>query len=219
MLYLYAFAEPPATLGGTAGIAGSELRAEPVDGVEAIVGTVADGVEAAQDAVLAHARVVDELALANAAVVPVRFGAGFSDAESLRNAVAPRVPALRDALRRVRGCVEIGLRVLAATPQVSRPSAVSGRDYMVGRLDEARRVERLADQLHAPLARLARASDHRVRATPQLLLSGAYLVPREDVAAFRDAVAELEAAHTDLSFACTGPWPAYSFGTIAVDER
>lgn len=218
MLYLYAFAEPSATLPETGGIGGAALRLESIETVEAVVGELGVEAEATEEAVLAHARVVDELASLNAAVVPVRFGAAFRDVESLRRAVAPRAHALVGALGRVRGCVELGVRVLAPAPPEQRESG-SGRAYMVTRLDEVRRAERLGGELHAPLAELARASDHRVHVTPQLLLSAAYLVERDRVATFRGVVEELAASREELSFACTGPWPAYSFGTLDLDSR
>ena len=119
------------------------------------------------------------------------------------------LPELGEALERVRGCVELGVRVLAE----ERPAAPadSGRAYMEARLAESESAKRLARELHEPLAALARASDHAVRRTPRLLLSAAYLVEPARVEAFRRRVAELEGAHPELGFACTGPWPPYSF--------
>ena len=45
----------------------------------------------------------------------------------------------------------------------------------------------------------------------RLLLSAAYLVPRDGVDDFRGHVVELERAHPDLALVCSGPWPPYSF--------
>ena len=45
----------------------------------------------------------------------------------------------------------------------------------------------------------------------RLLLSAAYLVPRDGVDDFRGEVVKLERAHPDLALVCTGPWPPYSF--------
>ena len=52
-----------------------------------------------------------------------------------------------------------------------------------------------------------------VGATERLLLSAAYLVPEDGVAAFRDLVERLQKAHPELGIVCTGPWPPYSFAT------
>jgi hypothetical protein len=218
MLYLYAFSSAPTRLPATVGIAGTQLSLEPFDGIEAVVSVLEDGgIERSEESVLAHARVVDELAAANDAVVPARFGRGFSDRDSLRSGVRERGAELRAALERVRGCVELGLRVLA--PAEEEPAApASGREYMLARLERARRDERAAEELHRPLASIAKSSSRSLRATPQLLLSAAYLVRRGDVERFREAVRAQQEKHSALSFACTGPWPPYSFATAEADE-
>jgi hypothetical protein len=87
---------------------------------------------------------------------------------------------------------------------------LSGRDYMRTRLAEDKTRRRLAEELHEPLARLSRASTRFGGASSDLLQS-AYLVPRQDVAAFGEHVRRLEAAHPDLTIVCTGPWPPYTF--------
>lgn len=217
MLYLYALTEHPAVVPSTLGLEGTPLAVERLDGIEAIVGVVGRQVEATEDAVLTHARIVDELAVLNEAVLPARFGRGYADAEALRTAVAEQADALRLALDRVRGCLELGLRVLSEPSDGDSPG--TGREYMLDRLDRRRRAERLADEVHAPLAALARAETRTVAATPQLLLSAAYLVPREALERFQSALGELESAHPELSLACTGPWPPYSFATAEIGSR
>jgi gas vesicle protein GvpL/GvpF len=219
MLYLYALTEHPAAVPTTPGIDETPLAAERLDGIEAVVGVLdTERVEPSESVILAHARVVDEVAALNAAVLPARFGRGYADAEALRRAVGPSTDVLRDALARVRGCLELGLRVLAK-PEGSALTGESGREYMLGRLEERRRVEQLADELHAPLAALARAETRSVGTTPQLVLSASYLVPREDLDAFQAALRELELAHPAVTIACTGPWPPYSFATVEIGTR
>jgi hypothetical protein len=61
--------------------------------------------------------------------------------------------------------------------------------------------------LHEPLARLAHEATLRQHGGE---LSAAYLVAREDAAAFQQAVARLERP-PDVMVVCTGPWPPYSF--------
>jgi Gas vesicle synthesis protein GvpL/GvpF len=212
VLYLYAFSERPTTLPTTLGIGSTPLAVESLDAIDAVIGEIdAKLVEQSNDAILAHAHVVDALASLNAAVLPARFGRGYDDAAALRRAVEERADVLRAALDRVRGCVELGLRALAPEGKPSL-SGASGREYMLGRLEERRSASRLADELHAPLAALAQEHRRNVGEMP-LFLSAAYLVPREAVDAFRSMVARLEQAHPELTLACTGPWPAYSFAT------
>ena len=55
-------------------------------------------------------------------------------------------------------------------------------------------------------------------ATPELLLSAAYLIPRTNLDAFRARVQRLDDQHPALTFVCTGPWPPYSFATVDTDS-
>lgn len=218
-LYLYALVETPARLPDSAGLDDSPLSVEPLGALDAVVSSLAAPPSPqSEDHVLAHARVVDELASLNDAVLPVRFGRAYADASALRHAVEAREDELREALDRVRGCVELGLRVLAGTADTTLAAPESGREYLRARLNERHRGERLADELDAPLAALSRAATRSVLATPQLVLSAAYLVPRDELDEFRRAVGSVQSRHPELSVACTGPWAPYSFATANTED-
>jgi hypothetical protein len=88
----------------------------------------------------------------------------------------------------------------------------------MGRLAEVQAAERAAKQIHTPLAAAAGANTLNVLATPELLLSAAYLIPRAEVEAFRARVQELDDEHPELTLVCTGPWPPYSFATVDADR-
>src|SRR5207248_11663206 len=130
MLHLYALAGHPVRMPSQPGIAGAELRVVPLEtGLDAVV---SEGEAAAtEEAVLDHARVVADLAESNDAVLPARFGSGHADESTLATAIRARNSSLQEALRRVHGCVEIGLRVLAEQSDERAGRAGSGRDYMV----------------------------------------------------------------------------------------
>jgi hypothetical protein len=209
MLYLFALVPEPGALPA----AEEPLSLEGVAGIGAVVGRVDGRAEPSEEAILRHARVVECVAAVNDAVLPVRFGRAFVDRPALRQAIRDRADELGAALERVRGCVELGLRVADETADEPMPT-LSGTEFMARRLRRVQAAERLAGELHAPLAELSRASVHRVLSTPRLLLSAAYLVPREGVDAFREAVERLAAAHAALDLVCTGPWPPYSFGDV-----
>jgi Gas vesicle synthesis protein GvpL/GvpF len=217
MLYLYALTDGATLTAPVTGIGGADVRLEDLGGLSAAVCQV-DGavVEPSERAVLAHAAVVDALTRGGTAVLPVRFGRAFRDRDALEASVRASEPDLRAALELVRGCVEIGLRVLAPERDAGRETPGSGADYMRRRLEKVQEAEAIAAELHAPLERLARASTKSVLPTPRLLLSAAYLVPSRSVERFRDFVDEASAARADLSVACTGPWPPYSFVTAEV---
>jgi hypothetical protein len=212
VLHVYAFVERPASVPDVPGIDSAALTTEAGAELEVVISRhdVAS-LDPSEDAILAHARVVEALAASNEAVLPARFGGAHPDAETLRAAVADREPELTAALARVRGCVELGVRALA--PAGERSSAPSGAEYMRARLEQRRETERLAEELHAPLAALARDATRTVGVTERLLLSAAYLVPKRDVARFGELVARLHAEHPHLGIVSTGPWPPYSFAT------
>jgi hypothetical protein len=221
MLHLYALTEHPVTLpdGGSLDVA--PLTAVQIEGrLDAVVGEAFEaGGEPTEAAILAHARVVEALAAHNDAVLPARFGRGLLGEAELVEQITSRIPELIAALRRVRGCVEVGLRVLGGTTENDAAVPRSGREYMRDRLEEVRKAERLAAELHESLAALARESSQRVLASPQLLLTAAYLVARGDVESFRAAVASAERERPGLTFVCTGPWPPYSFALLEAQKQ
>jgi hypothetical protein len=149
-----------------------------------------------------RSEVVDAL-MEDRDLLPFRFGTRLADEDAAVRAVRERRDELAGALDRVRGAVELSLRVLVTGDEDAGP------DYLEAR----RRGEAQADALHAPLGELARASVRRASTPRPELLRAAYLVDRGAVAEFLRAVAAAQAANPQLSLLCTGPWPPYSFTT------
>jgi len=175
------------------------------------VSRLEDPPEATETSILRHARVVEELTRTGGAVLPARFGLAFPDEVGLRRAVHENAGNLRAGLNRVRGCVELGLRVLAPEAEAQPVATGSGGDYLRARLRETTARDRLAREVDDALAGLAR---DRVRSAPpsgEVLLTAAYLVPEGSVEEFRRALRKLEWSHPELDLVCTGPWPPYSF--------
>ena len=220
MLYLYAITDRPgAPLPPAQGLDGAPLQTCEYENVAAVYSVGASaGVEASEAALWQHEAVAEAL-MSDRAVLPVRFGVAFSGEPALRESLSRRHAELGEALARVRGRVEIGLRVRWEPPAAEPAPAAegAGRAYLQARLAERRRGEELAEAIHRPLDRMAASSRHTVLETPRLLLGAAYLVEADGVAAFRAQVDELAAEHRDLDFACTGPWPAYNFSRIELD--
>jgi hypothetical protein len=189
------------------------------------------------DNLWAHERVVERL-MANHTVLPARFGTALADVPELDAALLRHGPRLATALDHVEGCVELGLRALWRHPEdalandtdAPPPSTPihaagtvpgTGRAYMEARLAQEQRsrsvaqeAEALADALHAPLAALAKDSVRRTRASEDLVLSAAYLVPADTVDAFRSQVLQARSAHGTVRVLCTGPWPPYHFTPV-----
>jgi hypothetical protein len=216
MIYLYAFVPHDARLPDVVGIDGTGLVLVPLGAVAAVGGLASGAVEPTDEHVLEHARVIEALAAGLDAVLPARFGRGFGDRAELEAAAARLAPDLERRLEDVRGCVEIGLHVAGPSPPAQR--AASGREYLQQRLSELTRLESLAEDIHAPLAERARAAERTRSVGTTTLLRAAYLVPRGDIRRFRDAVDAAQERYDELSFACTGPWPPYSFAELERQE-
>jgi hypothetical protein len=144
-------------------------------------------------------------------VLPMRFGAQIEGEEELTNALEERQEALRDALERVRGRLELGVRVLSEHDASSRAGATTGRDYLLGRVEAHRRGEQAARELHNPLAELAVAARTSEQPSPPAIMVGSYLVEETDVEAFRRRAEALARGRDDVRVVVTGPWPPYSF--------
>lgn len=211
MIHVYGIVDQLRELPPLAGVDDAPLERRRVRGLELIVSRTSqqDSDPVSRDSVLRHAQVVEELMGVSASVLPAQYGHAFGDDAELAAAVEPKAGDLARGLDRVRGCVELGLRI-AAPAAHDPPTASSGAGYMRARLAEEKRRARLVEELHEPLARLARASTVSKQRTSGAL-EASYLVRAEDTGRFRDEVLRLENAHSELSVVCTGPWPPYSF--------
>lgn len=206
---------PPSSLG----IEDAPLRPITAGRVAAMASDLDAPVRTTEDALWRHEAVVEELMRAGAAL-PMRFGSVLADDEAARGTLREREEQLTAGLGHVRGAVELGVRVLwdpgseagpAPSGEQRTEDAGAGTAYLMRRLGHTRRSHDLANEVHEPLAGLARDSTRRLLVTPRLLLSGSYLVDDEAVGEFRTRIEELDDRLGDLAIICTGPWPPYSF--------
>jgi hypothetical protein len=238
MIYLYAITDrPELPLPIESGLRGTPLGCVSYQDIAAVVSTLdTPGVQATEAHLWQHEAVVEAL-MADRTALPVRFRTTLADEAAIQTFLKAHYAILMADLARVRGRVELGLRVLWKSgvnqPRTALPtqagksygerSVGEGWAYMLARLEEKRqlqaqrsRAEVLAADVHAPLARWAAHSTRQVLVTPRLLLTAAYLVEQDRLAAFQSEVEALRKAYPNLDFLCTGPWPPYSFvATIA----
>jgi hypothetical protein len=226
MLYVYALAETSeAALPARRGHRGAALRDLSRDGVSAVFSRHREiDLPPEERHLWRHERVTEAL-MADRGVLPVRFGTTVADEAALAAMLTDRADEFRALLELVRGRVEIGVRALWTPPEdapVPDERAADdaepggpGRAYLLGALRATHAGARLADALHASLAEHAVSARRRARATPRLLLSGAYLVERDGVEAFLAAADDVARVHPEVELLCTGPWPPHSFATGA----
>jgi Gas vesicle synthesis protein GvpL/GvpF len=171
-----------------------------------------------------------------APVAPMRLATIFLDDTSLHQRLAEWYHALTVVLDRVDGRHEWSVKViapleLAEQAPVPSDAPVSGADYLrqkqlaaEQRATHATRSEEEAQEVHAALTEHAVASrilppqDARLAGYEgTMFLNAAYLVEREEGAAFAREAAACAGAHEHLEIDVRGPWPPYSFAML--DQR
>jgi len=223
-------AEVRAALGGEFELVGSgeaAVVAGPVDEADYGTDVLAERLndrEWVEQAVQAHERVVQRL-LPVAAVVPLRFGSIHRDREGVAAFLHSRRDDFVATLARVRGRVELGVKVWLEPQEEQRPpaAATSGREYLerqrAARERHAAAGAELDDRLRRIHERLLAASDEGVLNRPQareltgdprrMVMNAAYLVADDD--AFVAEVERLRRDEPSLVLEVTGPWAPYNF--------
>ena len=232
------------------GVGGATVRAVTCSGLAVLVGDVslAEFGEAALREHLEDLEWLDEVARLHHYVVdaaarlfpllPVRLATVYRGEAAVCEALADHHDELLDALHRVGGRVEWGVKAYAAEqaeaatgPAAQEPG--SGLAYLRRRRDQlaAGREARSAAvsgarAVHAGLAGKATAAVVRPPQSAQLskvrlpmLLNAAYLLDESDGTSFSAAVAAEATAHPELRIELTGPWPPYSFAGGDDDGR
>ncbi|PYS93773.1 MAG: hypothetical protein DMF64_03120 [Acidobacteria bacterium] len=224
----------PDALDAVAGIAGAQVRVLWCDEIAAVVSEFeGDAVKVTREHVLAHERVVGRV-LMQMTPLPFRFGTLTSEAR-LRSYIETNESALRAQLARVRGCVEMSVKVMRqresdesrevratqvkidAQPAAREPTGigtaflVAKRRALVGDETAQAQAEETARWLTNQLADVVRAEQVSVRPSSALLVAAAHLVERARLAEYRERVRCACAERGEIHFLTSGPWPPYSF--------
>ncbi|MGQ9926497.1 MAG: GvpL/GvpF family gas vesicle protein [Chloroflexaceae bacterium] len=186
--------------------------------------------------------------LRQATVVPLRFGTVFRDAAGVRAMMREHAPRFREALARLAGRQEWGLKIgvdttrlaeaLAATSvriqelDARRQGMRSGAAYMLAkkrdqilREEVERAIETCMQNVHARLAAEAVAAvidnPAPTGATSGVgpLFRCAYLVEVANLPVFLGILDGLAATHPAFEFTLSGPWPAYNFVSLSAEEQ
>jgi hypothetical protein len=181
-----------------------------------------------------HDAVIQACAL-HAATAPMRMATIYLDDDGVCSRLELWYDALVAALDRVTGRQEWSVKVYAPAHAAPDPNdgtraVSSGAAYLRQKkaaADQRRAAEaqamRAAREIDGLLGDLAvarrhlRAQDSSLSGVEEtMLLNGAYLVDEQTAAEFTAQLAQLVAAHPEVSIACGGPWPPYSFATVEV---
>jgi len=229
MVYLYAISESSDVEHiERRGVDGRMVTAEPCCGLLAVVSDVDQSPEATPEEMWNHEDVVEAL-MARATIVPARFGTVFESLDRVRSAVDRQRPTLLREIESLRGLVELGVRVVVDDPEwmETAPRADpprSGRDYMLNKLEHARRNRELTTKvgsavhdLHATLNEWAIKSTGMERRS-RSQFAASYLVEKNCANNFVERATKMKPRFLKDPV-ITGPWPPYSFVTPLQEHR
>lgn len=232
MIHLYCLAEPGSErwAAGVVGLLGAPVRVLAAGDVDAWMSEHSGSVGAGTpELARAHDAVV-RAAMLGETPLPARFGQTFEDEASLRRALAERGGALARALERVRGAVEMTIRVRLDRPAEERiedatmpaASAGAGRVYLSrvrARQHAEESVRRQADFLQSKLGRavngFVREEVRSLRPSVSPMLTVAHLVARDALVQYRLALRSFTEHESRLPLMVSGPWAPYSFAELA----
>ncbi len=229
-------AEPP---DGT-GIADAPLRLVASEAAAALVSELpGDEVRLGREEAMTHARVL-EAALSRGTVLPMRFGVVVADPDEVRARILDgHAEELVAQLEQLEGKVELAVRavyeeeplmreIVAAQPEIARR-----REALRGQPEDATYYERIglgemvaqaiertreqdANTMLEILSPLALAVEIGQSSHERVALSASFLVEREQLARFDEALEELARSHAGrMRFKLTGPLPPHSFVELA----
>ncbi len=185
--------------------------------------------------VLAHER-VNETVMRRHTIIPMSFGTVFKTRDDIVELLRGAYDAFRDVLTKMQDKLEFGLKVLwdrdVMIREIERQdedvrrlkreiAAQKGSTYFArvqyGRLVDAALgalSERYVSDIFARLREVSVASRANKPIGDKMIMNAAFLVAREQEAAFDARVKELGARYDTLTFRYTGPWPPYNFVNI-----
>lgn len=181
----------------------------------------------------AHDAVISTIAR-KAPLIPMRMATVYLDDGRVRQLLESRRGDFLAALERVTGRQELGVKAYADpkallaqgdSGQTGAGAQRSGTAYLLRRRqqlasqeDAYRAAAAAAERIHAELLRHAVDGKRKPASDPSLsgrdgwtVLNGTYLIARDRVEAFREAVAALDRHSAGIELEITGPWPPYSF--------
>ena len=232
-LYLYCLSddEKVTSVEATPGLGRAYARAVDFGNIKAVVSDAEScPVKVTRENVLAHERVIDRVMLVTTPL-PFRFGAVVT-AEQLQSYVESNEARLRALFDRVRGAVEMGVKIICDKEADGRQGVETTRETGTA-IDEAAgpglafllakqreiagerelkdRAEEIARWLDRGVAGLVRESVVSARPAGRIAVSAAFLVERGRLVEYRGRVSQLGRERNDLRFLTSGAWPPYSF--------
>lgn len=215
-LLLYAITDRERVSGE--GLGGTPLSLVRGDGLAAVVSSHPTPLpDVTEERIWEYERVVESL-MDSGTILPVRFGTTVEHEDEVGAVLEQNREEFSRGLRRVRGTVEMGVRVewRAGVDAPLENPGESGTAYMLARLSLLRSARGIAELL-APLLSLARVGKVSVMPRRGVAVLAAYLLDRGRADQFARRCERLREQLEQAELACTGPWPPYSFARDGAD--
>jgi gas vesicle protein GvpL/GvpF len=233
-LYVYCLAEGIEELQQqTLGISGAPVRLVNTENLSVLVSDLeADSVPATRENALAHASVVRSV-LDHITPLPFRFGTIVTE-QQLQGYLSARKRSLESKFESVRGCVEMGVKIIWENTAEQQPSThdfrpgeqgigttflAEKRSQMIGDEQRATAATEISTWLRENLSGLIRDEQVTIRPTERLVLSAAHLIERDKITQYRQRLAGTCQNRPELHFLLSGPWPPYSFANIDLEFK
>ena len=210
------------------GISGAEVRLLSWDNLSLLVSDFAgEVVPVSRENAMAHAAVVQNI-LASTTPLPFRFGTLVTE-EQLRSYVAAKREELAAKLKRVRGSVEMSVKMIWDREWTPEPATNTGhekpgtaflsekRREILGGEARADEAERVAEWLEGQVYEVVTETYLTKNPTEKLLLASAHLVKRDDLPRYRTLIKDARQQRPELHFLVSGPWAPYSFANIDLE--
>jgi hypothetical protein len=206
-LYVYALSAPGLPRRFT--VLGRRLRAITIGAIDVIVGQRAP--DRSIENIQRQHEIITALAARTAALLPARFGSEIGE-DALRSLVSDREADLRSALKRVRNCQQMTIRVFGRSETGAVPDVLprTGAEYMARRRARALREPPEAAVIRAVLSDLIRAE--RVEPGERgIRVTVFHLVATRRLTRYRQRASAIQSSLTAASVTVTGPWPPFAF--------
>ncbi len=216
-LYVYGITAGPTGVRAR-GAMGRPLRTIRIGRLHAVVESAHRAPHPTLSRIKAQNRVVATFVARGVDMLPARFGSFVAGRDELERAMLERDAELRRALARVKGCVQMTLRLRAEPPPRDSPVPVvrTGAEYLRERAarERSRRVHPLVRAIQRAGRPYARATRVDWQRAPASLACVHHLVPRGRVGAYREAVTRAVQRQGGEAV-MSGPWAPFAFVEVA----
>ena len=207
-VYVYALSSPG--LPRRLSVLGHRLQCLAIGGIDAIIERSWASGRSLEEIQFQH-RLVGRLAARAPALLPARFGSVVTE-NALRSLVSERQGEIEEALRLVRNCEQMTVRVFgpAEDALATDPHPVSGTAYLARRRERTHQRPPEVEIIRRELGSLTRAE----RTEPGergIRLVVYHLVARRQLSRYRRQASVLQRLLSPYAVTVTGPWPVFAF--------